>query len=320
MIGPGGLIEMTRLKIFMRLRGMFSKKIRALRIVPPKPSKDRDGIAIVAILKNVSGDIVEWIEFHRLAGVSRFILYDNLSSDGIRDVLQPFIDIDLVCLIPWGLRAKDGDTDRVITAQVSAYAHAVSTFGSDFFRMAFIDVDEFLVPKGVSSLLEAVAKAGNPSNLSLPWHMFGHSGHDVRPQGGIVLNFLEMARLPLIQPNTICRFKCVVDPCQVNVVSVHYFETSDMGQNTAYTLGHTVTNLGRDQKFFTSENLQLNHYYCLSKSDLRQKILRGPVNHGSKYSYRQRVLRNVEQIERAVQLDFSAVDFMRQKNGEKNEI
>ena len=66
---------------------------------------------------------------------------------------------------------------REIHNQVLAYAHAASNFGGAFRWMAFIDADEFLVPKQAASIPEALAHLGEAVNVSLPWHMFGRSGH-----------------------------------------------------------------------------------------------------------------------------------------------
>ena len=38
----------------------------------------------------------EWIEFHRLVGVERFFLYDNLSPRRHREVLAPYVDGEVV--------------------------------------------------------------------------------------------------------------------------------------------------------------------------------------------------------------------------------
>ena len=78
---------------------------------------------------------------------------------------------------------SDARLGREIHNQVLAYAHAASNFGGAFRWMAFIDADEFLVPKQAASIPEALAHLGEARNVSLPWHMFGRSGH-ARAAGG----------------------------------------------------------------------------------------------------------------------------------------
>lgn len=302
---------MTIADRFRRIKALGSSKIRDFAVNPPAPADDRKGLAIVCILRNAARDVTEWIDFHLRAGVSHVFIYDNASTDGLAATLAPFRDSGIVTLLPWNLAGQDADTGRRITAQVSAYAHAITTFGAHFDRFAFIDVDEFMVPKSAPTLMEAIAKAASPSNMSLPWHMYGHSGHDTRPAGGVVRNFTARAVLPYARPDLLLRFKCIVDPCRVTMVSVHYFRTSDLGDRTANALGRIVPHRARKgADFFTSEGIQLNHYHCMSKADLQAKLARGAVNFASAESYRQRVLSTVAEIERATEPDLAAVDFL----------
>ena len=48
-------------------------------------------LAICAIAKNEGPYFHEWIEWHRKQGVEKFYIYDNESTDGTREVLEPYI-------------------------------------------------------------------------------------------------------------------------------------------------------------------------------------------------------------------------------------
>lgn len=48
-------------------------------------------LSIVAIAKNESDYIGEWLAFHKLIGVEKVFLYDNDSTDNMREVLEPYI-------------------------------------------------------------------------------------------------------------------------------------------------------------------------------------------------------------------------------------
>ena len=43
----------------------------------------------------------EWIEFHLMVGVDRFVLYDNGSEDNSREILDPYVAGGIVTLLPW---------------------------------------------------------------------------------------------------------------------------------------------------------------------------------------------------------------------------
>jgi len=48
-------------------------------------------LSITAIAKNESAYISEWLAFHKLIGIEKVFLYDNDSTDNMRDILQPYI-------------------------------------------------------------------------------------------------------------------------------------------------------------------------------------------------------------------------------------
>ena len=45
----------------------------------------------MAIVKNEAPYLQEWIEYHKLLGVTRFYVYDNESDNNIKEVLKPYV-------------------------------------------------------------------------------------------------------------------------------------------------------------------------------------------------------------------------------------
>ncbi|MCE2121787.1 glycosyltransferase [Streptococcus thermophilus] len=91
-------------------------------------------LAIVAIIKNEGQYIEEWLRYHIVAGVQKFFLYDNDSSDNTREILEKYIRAGYVELIPYPGAAK----------QLPAYNDALAKHRYDCRYIAFIDADEFL--------------------------------------------------------------------------------------------------------------------------------------------------------------------------------
>ena len=58
-------------------------------------------LSICAIYRNEGEYLREWIEFHRLVGVERCYLYDNLSTDSHREVLAPYVEQGIVAASGW---------------------------------------------------------------------------------------------------------------------------------------------------------------------------------------------------------------------------
>lgn len=99
-------------------------------------------LAVVAILKNEAPYLREWLDYHLLAGVNHFYLYDNDSPDNQREVAAPYVKAGLV----------DWFNAPGKAMQYAVYNEAVKRFKFHCRYMAFIDGDEFIFPKrgGVS--------------------------------------------------------------------------------------------------------------------------------------------------------------------------
>jgi hypothetical protein len=292
----------------------FKKKhpyTKQLTITPPKPQADRAGVAIVTCVKNEARYISEWIEFHRAVGVVHFYLYDDGCDDGTIEIAQGLLDPSMLTVTPWTGRMIDTPTQNLLNSQAIAFAHCILNFGGRYARMAFIDVDEFLLPKKGDTLDEALAGAKDFPNISLPWHMFGTSGHKQRPSGSILRNYTVRGADPLSKLKNASNFKCIVDPCQVSEVSIHHFSTGRYGENTSNDRGEVFTRKGRKSApFYSADFIQLNHYYSKSEEDLREKLDRGPASPASRHRYEERVMSAVRSIESDTMVDTAMIEFL----------
>ena len=284
-------------------------KISKLGIIAPKPDPGRHGVAIAAIVLDEARHIGEWARFHLAAGVRHFIIYDDASRDGTAQVLRTVVPDDRLTIIPWGQRLSDARFGREIHNQLLAYAHAASNFGGAFRWMGFVDIDEFLVPVGADTLGAALEQVGDVPNLSLPWHMFGFSGHDTPPSGGVVANYLMRARNPMGNAPGLRAFKMLVDPCRLTSMRVHAMHT-DGDEYTWNAAGQRATFATRDKTtFYSTQAVQLNHYYTRSRAELEMKIGRGPNLVAKSHDYRRKVMRTVASIEQDQIEDSRARDF-----------
>lgn len=286
---------------------------RELEIAPPMPDADRHGIAIVACVKNEERYIEEWVRFHKAVGVRHFHIYDDGSTDRTEAVLRGALDASELTVIPWKMRMHDRASMEVLNGQNIAFAHAILNFGGRYQRMAFIDVDEFLLPRKGGTLEEALEGAGGFPNISLPWHMFGHSGHVARPAQPVCLSYVTRVDDPMRQDADAANFKCIVDPCEVVGVSVHHFRTRGQDERTANDAGRIFDRRSRKRpEFYSSEFIQLNHYYARSEEELKEKIDRGWSFDKSSEKYRHKVLSTIRYIEDNVVEDRRMVDFVRE--------
>ncbi len=286
-------------------------KLTKVGLVPPEPAPGRHGIGIGLIVKGEQAHIGEWARFHRAVGVRRFVVYDGAPGDGTTDILRQILPPESLSVVPWAQSLRDVRLDREIHNQVLAYAHAASNFGADLRWMAFIDVDEFLIPRRGASLTEALESLDAPQ-VSLPWHMFGHNGHGTPPPGGILPNYTRRARNPMSDVRGVRAFKMLVDPCRLTALRVHSAETGP-GDATWNDGGRKARLAERNKAdFYSTERVQLNHYYARSRQELDAKIARGPNLRGKAVEYERKVRRTVANIEADEVEDLYAADFARQ--------
>ncbi|MBD3763748.1 MAG: glycosyltransferase family 2 protein [Rhodobacterales bacterium] len=287
--------------------------ITRIEITPPAPWPGRSGLAVVLIVRNEERHIAEWARFHLLAGAAAFIVYDNGCTDGTLAALRAAVPADRLTVLPWDQKLRGNGAE--IHNQVLAYAHATRNFGGDFRWMTWIDVDEFLVPRGAPDLDAALAGLEACACISLPWHMFGRSGHMVPPPGGVVENYVRRHPDPMTPARGLCNFKMIADPCRVTAIRVHSIETdgqtascNDRGER--FALGARSS-----RAFYSADRIQLNHYYTRSDAELRAKIARGPNLTTPDADHLRRVMRKVAAIEAGEVEDRAALDFLRARAG-----
>ncbi|HHF9309118.1 glycosyltransferase family 2 protein [Escherichia coli] len=94
---------------------------------------------IAAIVKNEFAGLLEWIAYHRVLGVEGFVIADNGSRDGSRQLLSSLARLGIVTVI---------DQPDLVNQkpQLPAYERILRSCSRDIDLLAFIDADEFLLP------------------------------------------------------------------------------------------------------------------------------------------------------------------------------
>ncbi|MCR9981981.1 glycosyltransferase family 92 protein [Vibrio alginolyticus] len=138
-----------------------------VRVLPKIEKNERKYyLTVCAIFKNEARFFKEWIEYHKLIGVEHFFLYNNFSDDNYEEILRPYIELGWVTLIDWPL--KQG--------QVDAYSNCFTQYASSCKWMAFIDLDEYLVPIEDETICDFLKGFEIFPSVHLYWKMFGTSG------------------------------------------------------------------------------------------------------------------------------------------------
>lgn len=241
--------------------------------------KFKHEIAMVSISKNEGPYIKEWIEFHKLVGFTKFYFYDNESEDDTLEVLKPYVASGLV---EYTLIKGNG-------RQLDAYKDAISKHKEECRWMAFLDMDEYLMPtkpfeKIYDVVSNLIAKAGKgATGIGVNWCIYGSSHLEKKPIGLITENFIYRGTendWGNYHIKTICNPRLVK-----KYISPHY---------PIYKLGGYNINDSDGKRLWgwfchnvKWQNLRINHYYCKSKEQYLQKISRGLGDRVGKYDMKQ---------------------------------
>lgn len=161
-------------------------------------------LSIASVVRDENLNLPEWIEYHRLVGVEHFYLMDDRSRIPLRVFLKAYIQRGIVTVWETKLSGQSG--------QKHVYNDILGKTRGESQWMAFIDVDEFLIPKRTYSLKEALSGFEKFGGLVVNWALFGSQGYVRRPHGLRIENY--WMRCPGNDPA--CRFvKSVVQTDRV---------------------------------------------------------------------------------------------------------
>ena len=217
-------------------------------------------LSICAVMKNEGPYLREWLEFHRIVGVEHFYLYDNDSSDETRAVISPYVRNRDITIHYWPEHP----------VQLKAYMHCITSYRDESFWIAFIDLDEFLVPVATQTLPEFLRDFEHYGGVGVNWLMYGNSGHATRPQGLQIENYIYRSDAAW---NSNRHIKSIVNPRLVKSPrNPHCFR---------YVQGYGAVNENKEPvdgsmtKTNSIQKARINHYFTRSTEESRIKMERG---------------------------------------------
>lgn len=198
-------------------------------------------LCVLGIFKNEAMGIREWVEHYKAQGVQRIFLLNDGSTDAWRTQIG-----DDPCVV-----VKDAPERHAQSIHYNSMLPAIR----EYTWCLVVDMDEFVYGrKRDERLLEFVlAQPANVGQVSLPWKLFGSSGHTTQPPS-IRKGFLWRKK------DFDSNVKSLVRTANVRRLNLHTHATS----------GRTITE---------TERLALNHYAIQSKEFFEKvKMARGDAN------------------------------------------
>jgi hypothetical protein len=225
----------------------------------PLIDRGRFDVSVMAILKDEAPNMEEWLCHHLAIGVDHFFLYDNGSTDELHEVLKPYADHGIVTCVYFPMRGLQRDANN----------HVVRFFGTTTQWLAYVDIDEFLVPEHDEPIDQVLARFRDAEQVLVSRKEFCYSGHRTPPGGLVTEAYREFsANVPRVGTSEVLA-KPIIRPAAVARVGIH---------NATTLHGRTVNTAGEP----TSEdvtviedpsyaNLQMNHYFTKSWQEFQAK-------------------------------------------------
>ncbi len=223
---------------------------------------ERAYLSVCAMYRNDASYLREWIEFHRLVGVERFFLYDNLSSDNHEEVLEPYVASGLALVHK---RAVPFSIDALVeTARQCMVEHR-----RDARWIAFLDIDEFLFSPTARPVSELLRGYERWPGVHVQRLNFGTSGHVTRPDGLVIESYVNR-RSRALRKWIWGHVKVIVDPTRVErCESPHYFVYKDgFGVDEEQ---HPVDG-SETERPISFDKLRVNHYVLKSELEYGEKL------------------------------------------------
>lgn len=241
--------------------------------------KIKDDIAIIAMIRDEGCYLAEWIEYHRLVGVTKFYIFDNESKDNTKEVLEPYIKSGIVKYQFLSDSELEGLKNKF---KEKRKAHVAHWLGIEQARqtaqwVTIIDVDEFILPKTYGTIPNFMAQFPRGVNqVILGWDIYGNNGHKTKPDGLVIENYTSKGKL-----KTIFNFKSIVNPRAIVIDNNHYH----------HVIGKTVDENGKIlrrhmHEYQAPSNIcPINHYIVRSLAECEAKCAKNQaINHENRYS------------------------------------
>jgi hypothetical protein len=218
-------------------------------------------LSILALVKNETAYLAEWLEYHLIVGVDKFWIVDNDSSDNPGAFLAPYIAAGLVNFTSWPGRGQ----------HYQIYHALCPMLNNETFWLALIDVDEFLVPVDVRSVPAVLRRLENFVAITVNWLVYGTNGQLTKKPGLVMERFRNHTDWNLGHN----RFtKMIANPRQILEFRIHehlYFgnwkSRNPIGRRNNIPMFHRPA---------CHKALWLNHYWTKSREEFVARRTRGP--------------------------------------------
>lgn len=223
--------------------------------------------SVCAIFRDEAPYLKEWLEYHKLVGVDHFYLYNHYSKDNYQEVLKPYIQDGTVELedeltVAEGIKA-------FYPMQCKCYTKCLNKSKGISKWVAFIDIDEFIVPVSRQLLPNLMRTYEDCGGVAVNWVVFGTSNVKKIPKDKLLIETLTLCSdtsfwanryvKSIVRPEHTSHFETahvpiyLEDYCGVNTDKLPFGDVfSDYVRINKLRINHYWT---RDEDFFYNKKI-----------------------------------------------------------------
>jgi len=213
-------------------------------------------IALIAMFKNESHILKEWLDHYLREGVDMFLLINNNSTDDYQSILEPYIKSGNVLL-------KHSKKQNAQTKLYNTWLFEAKKYD----WVIVVDLDEFIYSrngfKTIKDYLKTVDK--HIYKIVIPWKLFGSSGFKKQPSS-VIQNFIHRKKFPDVSThlnlnNRVTFVKSICRGSHLKTIHVHSSKVTDSHESFSNNDMHKDINFTlMDETLLETQSLHLNHY------------------------------------------------------------
>ncbi|HTT99021.1 MAG TPA: glycosyltransferase family 2 protein [Rhizomicrobium sp.] len=241
-------------------------------------------ITEVAFTKNEGRFLLEWIAYHRLIGVTDFLVYTNDCEDESPALLDRLTEMGIAVHVPNPLASGEQPQNKALNR---AADHPLVTRADWVLQ---IDPDEFLMIKtGEGRIADLIATAPDADGICVQMRFFGDSGYAEMPNGLVIENLTHASEESFehnANVKSLARNVPAFERLTANHMPVFAEDAATLprmfngGGEEIAGLVERATRLPDAAR--SMRHAQLNHYCVRTWADFRAKKYRGTAANNDK--------------------------------------
>jgi hypothetical protein len=248
-------------------------------------------ICIVAIFKNEEHILKEWIEHYLKQGINKFFMIDNGSNDNYLEILQPYINNNIVELV----------IDNTKHNQSNLYNMYFNEKCRTYDWVIICDLDEFIYARKQFKTIKDYLNTldDSISQVFIPWKFFGSNGYntlDKKQPSSVTKTFKKRCNYDKVNPdsfgikykenNAYINCKSITRTKNLQYFAIHHSYTDNNNYITSENCNNNIVDntdyalCKISEKILENSYLHINHYIVQSfEFFMRIKSTRGAADY-----------------------------------------